>query len=61
MDKDEKKVLQTMRDADKPLRPGDIARLANMDSKEVSKIIGKLKKGGLIHSPKRCCYAPVEK
>jgi hypothetical protein len=31
-----------------------------MDSKDVSKIIDSLKKQGLVHSPKRCYYAPTE-
>ena len=43
----------------KPMRPGDIAKKAEMDKDEVSKIIEKLKKEGKISSPKRCFYAPV--
>ena len=54
-------VLVTMKKAQKPLRPGDIAQIANLDSKEVSKIINELKKSGEIHSPKRCFYEPTNK
>ena len=42
-------VLQAMKDAGKPVRPG-----------EVAKAIKVLKKDGKIHSPKRCYYAPTE-
>jgi len=41
------------------MRPGDIAKKAEMDKDAVSKIIEKLKKEGKISSPKRCFYAPV--
>ena len=43
----------------KPMRPGDIAKKAEMDKDEVSKIIDKLKKEGKVTSPKRCFYASV--
>lgn len=56
----EEKVLETMKAAGKPLRPGDIAKILGVESKEVSKAIDALKKAGKVHSPKRCCYAPVE-
>ncbi len=38
------------------MRPGDIAKMINVDSKEVSKYIKELKKEGKIYSPKRCYY-----
>lgn len=53
-------VLETMKRAGKPMRPGDVAKMAGIDSKEVSKIISDLKKKGKVSSPKRCFYAPVE-
>ncbi len=53
-------VLDAMRKARKPLRPGDIAKLTGLGSKEVSKIIKELRKEGKVHSPKRCYYAPVD-
>ena len=54
------KVLQAMKDAGKPVRPGDVAKAIGLDSKMVSKAIKVLKKEGKIHSPKRCFYAPTE-
>ncbi|MFH1350525.1 MAG: transcriptional regulator [Pseudomonadota bacterium] len=56
MEKDEKKVFDAMKKAGKPVRPGDVAKTTGMDSKDVSKIIDKLKKDGKVHSPKRCYY-----
>ena len=55
----ETKVLDVLKKAGKPMRPGDIAKELGVDSKEVSKSIDALKKAGTIHSPKRCFYAPV--
>ena len=57
----EKKVLNAMKKAGKPVRPGDLAKMIGEDSKEVSKIIGELKKKGKVISPKRCYYSPGEK
>jgi hypothetical protein len=56
----EKVVLDAMKKAAKPLRPGDVIKLVDIDAKEVSKIIDSLKKQGKIMSPKRCYYAPAE-
>ena len=56
----ERTILDTMKKAGKPLRPGDVAKMTGMDSKEVSTIISNLKKRGKVASPKRCFYAPVE-
>ncbi len=55
----EDKVLKAMQDAGKPVRPGDIAKALEVDSKEVSKAIDTLKKAGKVHSPKRCYYEPL--
>ncbi len=54
------KILLALREAGKPLRPGDIAKALGVESKELSKDIDALKKSGKIHSPKRCFYAPTE-
>ena len=59
MEDNKNAVLKAMQDAQKPLRPGDVAKLTGLDSKEVSKIINELKKSGEIISPKRCFYAPA--
>lgn len=53
-------VLEAMKKAGKPVRPGDVAKETGLDSKEVSKIIKELRKEGLVHSPKRCYYAVKE-
>lgn len=53
-------VLKAMKEAGKPVRPGDVAKALGIESKKVSKAIKVLKKEGKIHSPKRCYYSPVE-
>ena len=50
-------VLAEIRKAGKPVRPGDIAKTTNLDSKEISQIIKNLKKKGKRISPKRCYYS----
>ncbi len=54
----EEKVLEKMRELNKPVKSGDIAKELGVDSKEVSKAIKKLKEEGKIESPKRCYYQP---
>ncbi len=53
-------VLKALKDAGKPMRPGDLAKSMGADKDAVSKAIAALKKEGKINSPKRCYYAPVE-
>ncbi|MEA1985674.1 MAG: transcriptional regulator [Euryarchaeota archaeon] len=60
MTENEQKVLAAMKEAGKPVRPGDIATKTGIDSKEVSKIIKALKQKEEVYSPKRCYYAPAE-
>ncbi|RLA99169.1 MAG: transcriptional regulator [Deltaproteobacteria bacterium] len=60
MEGKERLVLEAMKKAGKPVRPGDVAKMTGLESKEVSKIISDLKKKGKVSSPKRCYYAPVE-
>ncbi len=59
MEDKEKMVLKAMQEAGKPVRPGDVAKSLNLESKDVSKIIQSLKKQGLVSSPKRCFWAPA--
>jgi len=59
MSENKDKVLKAMKDAGKPVRPGDVAKALGMDDKAVTKAIDALKKEGKVHSPKRCFYAPV--
>ncbi|MFH1137626.1 MAG: helix-turn-helix domain-containing protein [Pseudomonadota bacterium] len=57
---DEKaRVLEAMKAAGKPVRPGDLAKTLGIDGKEVSKIIQELKSEGAVTSPKRCFWAPA--
>ena len=60
MEEKESVVLAAMKKAGKPVRPGDVAKSLNLDSKEISKIIDALKKKGMVVSPKRCYYAPAD-
>ncbi len=53
-------VLQAMKEAGKPVRPGDVAKTLGIESKEVSKAIKVLKNDVTIYSPKRCYFAPTE-
>ncbi|WFS62659.1 transcriptional regulator [Pseudodesulfovibrio thermohalotolerans] len=53
------KVLKAMREAGKPVRPGDVAKALDVDSKEISKVIKVLKEEGSVVSPKRCYYEPA--
>lgn len=51
------KVLQTLKNADQPLKGGDIAEISGLDKKAVDMAIKALKIEGLIESPKRCFYS----
>jgi Mn-dependent DtxR family transcriptional regulator len=53
----EKQILKAMKEAGKPVRPGEIAKSLKVDSKEVSKAIKSLKEKGEVISPKRCFYS----
>lgn len=57
----EEKVLSAMKEAGKPVRPGDIAKMLGVDGKKVSEAIASLKKKGKVISPKRCYYTVEEK
>jgi len=59
MEEKEKMVIEAMQKAGKPVRPGDVAKMLGLESKEVSMIIKSLKNKGKIISPKRCFYAPA--
>lgn len=51
-------VIQTMKDAGKPLKAGEIAELSGLEKKEVDKAMKELKKEELIVSPKYCYWEP---
>jgi len=50
------KVLDALKSSEKPLKGAEIATIAGLESKEVSKAIKKLKADGLVISPKNCYY-----
>lgn len=51
------KIISVLKKTKEPLRPGDIAEKSGLDNKEVTKILGDLKKEGKVISPKRCFYS----
>ena len=53
-------VLDAIKSAAGPVRPGDVADATGLSKDEVSKLIKTLKNEGRIISPKRCYYAPAE-
>ena len=53
-------VLKTMREADKPLSAGDVAKLTGIDRKVVDKVFAELKKSGEKTSPVRCKWTPAK-
>ena len=57
----ENRIVEAMKKAGKPVRPGEVADMIGEESKEVSKAISKLKKNGTVISPKRCYYSLPEK
>ncbi len=60
MEDKERTVLEAMRKAGKPVRPGDVAEMISLPKDEVSKIIKGLKKKGKVTSPKRCFWTTTE-
>lgn len=52
------KILETMKNAGKPLKGGEIAELSGLDKKEVDKAMKQMKKEETIVSPKRCYWEP---
>lgn len=55
----EKKILDAMKKAGKPVKAGEVAAAIKMEQKEVAKIISGLKKQGKVVSPKNCFYEPA--
>lgn len=53
----EDKVLEVLKNSNKPLKGTEIAELAQMEKKDVDKAIKKLKDSDKITSPIRCFYA----
>ena len=57
---EKKLVLNTMKEAGKPLSAGEVTALSGLDRKVVDKVFAELKKEGAIVSPVRCKWAPAE-
>ena len=55
------KILDIFKTSSDMLDAKGVSELTNLEKSEVTKIIGKLKKEGLIFSPKRCYYMIAEK
>jgi DNA-binding IscR family transcriptional regulator len=51
-------VLSVMRKEGKALSAGQIADISGIDRKEVDKAMNKLKKTGMIVSPRNCYWEP---
>lgn len=51
-------IMQTMDEAGRPLKGGEIAESAGVDKNLVDKALKQLKAEGKIISPKRCFYEP---
>ncbi len=54
------KVLDALKKAEKPLRPGQIVEISGLSKDDVSKACKNLKADGKIDSPKRCFYGLVK-
>ncbi len=52
-------VLNTMREAGKPVSAGEVATLSGLDRKLVDKAFTELKKENAIVSPVRCKWQPA--
>lgn len=53
------KVLEILKNSDKPLKGGEISEISGIDKKEVDKAIKTLKIEDKINSPKRCFYEAI--
>lgn len=49
-------VLDAFKNAEKPLKAGEVATITGIDKGKVDKIINELKKTEEIYSPVRCFY-----
>ncbi len=52
-------ILKAMKDANKPVKAGEIAETTGLDATIVTKELGKMKKVGKVVSPKVCFYTPA--
>lgn len=54
-------ILNTMREAGKPVSAGEVEKLSGLDRKEIDKAFKELKKEEAIVSPVRCKWEPAVK
>ncbi len=55
------KVLETMKEAGKPVSAGEVVKLSGLDKAVVDKAFKDLKANGQIVSPVRCKWEPANK
>ncbi|MBW6408721.1 transcriptional regulator [Clostridium weizhouense] len=55
------KILNTMKEANKPLSAGEVEKLLGLDRKDIDKAFKELKKEEAIVSPIRCKWEPANK
>ena len=60
IDMEKEIILNTMKEAGKPVSAGEVATLSGLDRKVVDKVFAELKKTGEIVSPVRCKWTPAE-
>ncbi len=49
-------IFEAIKNANKPVKPGEISEITGIDKKEVEKVIKQLTAEAKIYSPKRCFY-----
>ncbi len=52
----EAQIIETLKEAGKALKAGEIAELSGIDKKDVDKVIKVLKSENKLYCPKRCFY-----
>ncbi|MBE6037868.1 MAG: transcriptional regulator [Anaerofustis stercorihominis] len=60
MEEIKNKILETMREAAKPLNASEVAKLSGIEKADVDKAFKEMKKEGSITSPVRCKWEPAE-
>ena len=53
-------ILNTMREAGKPVSAGEVEKLSGLDRKDIDKAFKELKKEEAIVSPVRCKWEPAK-
>ena len=61
MDEIKNKILQTMKEAGKPMNATEVSKLSGIEKADVDKAFKEMKKEGSITSPVRCKWEPTEK